>query len=112
MASDAGHLLCYPPCKCQGSHENCQGTGYDQPLPTFSATYYDGADGKRHFSMRSLEGGADVGAVAKQMAERFNYLADHYEAHRTRADYRVHKWTGGGHARASGFDAPLGWEGE
>lgn len=51
----------------------------------FSATYYDGADGRRHFSLRSPEGGADVGAMAKRHG-------------------------GGGHEHAAGFDAPLGWE--
>jgi hypothetical protein len=87
MASDAGHLMCNPPCKCVSGHEDCQGTGLDQPLPVFSATYYDGTDEKRHFSLRSPPGGADVSAVAKQ-------------------------YGGGGHEYASGFDMPIGWEGE
>ena len=26
--------------------------------------------------------------------------------------YEAHNWSGGGHANAAGFDAPLGWEGE
>lgn len=61
---------------------------------------YDGEDGRRHFSLRSPEGGADVGAVARRMAEQFN------------AQYQSGTWAGGGHEHAAGFDAPIGWEGE
>jgi uncharacterized protein len=75
MVSEAGHLLC--------------NTSWDtnSPPPPFSATYYDGADGKRHFSLRSSPYGADVGAIAKS-------------------------YGGGGHEHAAGFDMPIGWEGE
>lgn len=94
MASDAGHLLCQQ----------------DWLAGWFSATYYDGSDGRRHFSLRSPSGGADVGQIAKGVAEHFNWLVAenfkdfHYEWSGT--------FAGGGHAHAAGFDAPLGWEGE
>jgi len=113
LVDEVGNALCHPPCKCTSTHEDCQGTGYDMPLPLFSATYYDGADGRRHFSLRSPEGGADVGEIAKRMANTFNTVAIGHPPH----GYEEHPmiagpWTGGGHLRASGFDAPLGWEGE
>lgn len=55
----------------------------DQP---FAACYMDGPDG-RYFSLRSTAGGVDVSQIA---------------------------WAygGGGHARAAGFTAAIGWEGE
>lgn len=53
----------------------------------FGACYYDNAEGKRVFSLRSRDGGVDVSAVAAS-------------------------YGGGGHAKASGFTAPAGWEGE
>jgi hypothetical protein len=53
----------------------------------FGACYYDNADGKRVFSLRSKDGGADVSEIAVA-------------------------YGGGGHARASGFQAPGGWEGD
>lgn len=53
----------------------------------FGACYFDRGDGKRQFSLRSREGGIDVSEVAKQ-------------------------YGGGGHRNASGFEAPLGWEGD
>lgn len=101
MASDAGHLLCI--------HPNQEQMGQAH-LCDFSATYYDGADGRRHFSLRSPPGGADVGTIAKQMAAHFNWL--------TSENFKDFKyewkgtWAGGGHEHAAGFDAPLGWEGE
>jgi hypothetical protein len=76
----------------------------------FSATYYDGADGKRHFSLRSPPGGADVGTIAQQMAARFN--ADWQELCTRDHDHREGCFRGGGHEHAAGFDAPIGWEGE
>lgn len=66
MASDAGHAM------AQGE--------------PFSACYYD-RDGARIFSLRSVQGGADVAAIAAQ-------------------------YGGGGHRNAAGFQAAPGWEGE
>lgn len=77
FASDAGHLMCNPPWDINVLNGP----------PPFSATYYDGADGKRHFSLRSSDDGADVSVIAR------NY-------------------GGGGHVHAAGFDRPMGWEGE
>lgn len=65
MASDAGNLMCE--------------TLTDSP---FSVTYFDRGDGMRQFSLRSLETGPDVGAIAK-------------------------KFGGGGHAHAAGFTLPI-----
>jgi len=53
----------------------------------FGACYYDNAEGRRVFSLRSKPDGADVSAIAV-------------------------RYGGGGHARAAGFSAPLGWEGD
>lgn len=53
----------------------------------FGACYFDRADGQRVFSLRSKAEGLDVSEIA------FAY-------------------GGGGHARAAGFQAPGGWEGE
>lgn len=61
LTSDAGHLLC----------------GYGHP---FAGCYWDTPDG-RVFSLRSREGGADVGAIAK-------------------------RYGGGGHKHAAGFRVP------
>jgi single-stranded DNA-specific DHH superfamily exonuclease len=58
----------------------------------FAAAYFDHADGKRVFSLRS-RGDFDVGALAKQVRASLGF-------------------SGGGHAQAAGFRAPLGWEGE
>lgn len=60
----------------------------------FAATYYDGNDGYRHFSLRSGPEGLHVGKLAKLMGERPGWNG------------------GGGHPRAAGANAPLGWEGE
>lgn len=83
LASEAGQLLY--------SNEGCEGLKYtglrQSRLPDFSATYYDGADGRRHFSLRSSDGGVDVGEVAKMFG-------------------------GGGHQHVAGFDAIISWEGE
>lgn len=62
LTSDAGHLLC----------------GDEHP---FAGCYWDTPDG-RVFSLRSREGGADVGEIAKQ-------------------------YGGGGHKHASGFRVPF-----
>lgn len=53
----------------------------------FAATYFDRADGRRAFSLRSDAHGLDVSAIASS-------------------------YGGGGHARAAGFTAPMGWEGD
>jgi hypothetical protein len=53
----------------------------------FGACYYDNAEGKRVFSLRSKDEGADVSEIAVA-------------------------YGGGGHARASGFTALRGWEGD
>jgi hypothetical protein len=74
LTSDAGHALCASPY--DGTND----------LPPFAACYWDTPEG-RVFSLRSMDGGADVSAIAKQ-------------------------YGGGGHARAAGFRMPLGWEGE
>lgn len=102
MASDAGHLLCELQSSKLRYEDDLRPDGKWGPL--FSATYYDGADGKRHFSLRSPEGGADVGAIAKQMAKLFNDSGITVNG--------IANWTGGGHVCAAGFNAPLGWEGE
>lgn len=78
LASETGNLMC-----SQSWDTNIPNT----PPPPFTATYYDSADDRRHFSLRSPPGGADVGAIAKQFG-------------------------GGGHKHAAGFDAPIGWEGD
>lgn len=53
----------------------------------FGACYFDRNDGQRVFSLRAVDGGEDVSAVAAS-------------------------YGGGGHAKAAGFQAPAGWEGE
>lgn len=53
----------------------------------FGACYYDRNDGKRVFSLRAQDGGEDVSKIAAT-------------------------YGGGGHAKAAGFQAPQGWEGE
>lgn len=54
----------------------------------FAAAYFDRADGRREFSLRSRdEGGADVAAIAE-------------------------RYGGGGHVHAAGFVAEPGWEGD
>lgn len=50
-------------------------------------------------SLRSPEGGADVGEVVKLMAIYFNVT-------------KIGIWVGGGQKHTAGFDAPIGWEGE
>lgn len=98
LASEAGNLLCVNDvtCRsCRGSGTfgpepctDCLGTGTDPEYDVaFSATYYDGADSKRHFSLRSSPSGADVGKIAQ-------------------------RYGGGGHFHSSGFDKPIGWEGD
>ena len=68
MASDAGHLLA---------------TAHPSKI---GVTYIDTKDG-RTFSLRSLDDGPDVSAIAKQ-------------------------YGGGGHAHAAGFRKQIGWEGD
>ena len=51
----------------------------------FAASYFDTHEGRK-FSLRSKEGGMDVSEIAKRFG-------------------------GGGHARAAGFQVPIGWEG-
>ena len=113
MASDAGHLL------CEGAYDaDYGGTLIEMDAenrmkvaPYFSATYYDGADGKRHFSLHSPDGVADCGAIAKEMAEKFNnWASPNYVAFYDKFKGKV--WAGGGHPHSAGFGAPLGWEGE
>jgi oligoribonuclease NrnB/cAMP/cGMP phosphodiesterase (DHH superfamily) len=53
----------------------------------FAACYFDRADGQRVFSLRSKPEGLDVSLIAAS-------------------------YGGGGHARAAGFQMPIGWEGE
>lgn len=53
----------------------------------FAATYYDRGDGRRVFSLRSNEGGANVADIARS-------------------------YGGGGHPHSSGFEQPIGWEGD
>lgn len=53
----------------------------------FGACYFDRNDGKRVFSLRAVEGGEDVSKIAAA-------------------------YGGGGHAKAAGFQAPPGWEGD
>lgn len=53
----------------------------------FAACYYDNAEGRRVFSLRSKPEGFDVSLVAAT-------------------------YGGGGHARAAGFTMPCGWEGD
>jgi uncharacterized protein len=102
MASDAGHLLCQPEFEpLRAIH----GALMDN-ASFFSATYYDGADGKRHFSLRSPEGGADVGRIAVKIAVLFNRTHEHIWQDTGKS------FTGGGHEHAAGFDAPIDWEGE
>lgn len=99
LASEAGDALCQSSILVDHvtyvSHNpdlpkvvfTTDGICSDNIRPLFVATYYDGADGKRHFSLRSPEGGADVSLIAK-------------------------KYGGGGHHRAAGFAVALGWEGD
>ena len=111
LASDAGHLLCEP--KLNVDYDPVVQTlrdGIPVVVPPFAATYYDGADGRRHFSLRSPEGGADVGEIARGMAAHLNWLVTERFT-----DFK-YEWKGvfigGGHEHAAGFDAPIGWEGE
>lgn len=69
LTSDAGHLMCQP-----YASPNLHG---DIVTPPFAACYWDTPDG-RVFSLRSIEGGADVSEIAKQ-------------------------YGGGGHRHAAGF---------
>lgn len=74
LTSDAGNLMCKP-----YASPNLQG---DIVTPPFAACYWDQPEG-RVFSLRSIDGGADVSEVAKQ-------------------------YGGGGHKNAAGFRLPHG----
>jgi hypothetical protein len=73
LTSDAGHLMCQP-----YQSLNLQG---EIVTPPFAGCYWDTPSG-RVFSLRSVDGGADVSEIAKQ-------------------------YGGGGHKNASGFRVPL-----
>lgn len=114
LASEAGQKLCETVW-----YKSTEAAFDEMATPVeFSATYYDAADGKRHFSLRSPEGGADVGKIAKQTAERFNRLAKakpEYEPGMRGLNLKPFQgivWAGGGTKHAAGFDAPLNWNGE
>ena len=105
MASEAGELL----CEWLMDEARAQDADPINSDSLFSATYYDGPD-RRHFSLRSPEGGADVGKIARETAAHFNFLSSE-----NFKDFKYEwkgPWTGGGHQHAAGFTAPLGWEGE
>jgi hypothetical protein len=107
MASNAGHQLCSEVAIHPVDAANFNKDEY-RPNPAFSAIYYDGADGKRHFSLRSPEGGADVGRIAKRVAQELsNKTFTPFNK-----DWHKETFTGGGHEHSAGFDAPLGWNGE
>lgn len=74
LTSDAGHLMC-----AAYQSPNLQG---EIVTPPFAACYWDTPEG-RVFSLRSVEGGADVSEIAKQ-------------------------YGGGGHRNAAGFRLPHG----
>lgn len=74
LASDAGNKMASTP--------RADGT-----MPAFAAVYFDNNKGRRAFSLRAVDGGADVSAIAAS-------------------------YGGGGHAKAAGFNMPEGWEGD
>lgn len=74
LTSDAGHLMCQPYASA-----NLHG---EIVTPPFAACYWDTAEG-RVFSLRSVDGGEDVSAIAAQ-------------------------YGGGGHKHAAGFRLPHG----
>lgn len=71
LTSDAGHLMCTQPMDGLGDADWCA------EKPPFAACYWDTPKG-RVFSLRSVDGGADVSAIAAQ-------------------------YGGGGHKNAAGF---------
>lgn len=80
LTSDAGHLMC---TQWDGDfHQD----GVSAKYPEFAACYWDTPEG-RVFSLRSVDGGADVSEIAKG-------------------------YGGGGHKNAAGFKRPIGWEGD
>jgi len=85
-----------PVANCPGQFASEAGNSLVTAYTTapFAATYYDGEDGYRHFSLRSGPEGLHVGKLAKLLGERPGWNG------------------GGGHPRAAGANAPLGWEGE
>ena len=76
LTSDAGHLMCIQPMDGVGDAD------WQAEKPPFAACYWDTPKG-RVFSLRSVDGGADVAAIAAQ-------------------------YGGGGHKNASGFTLPHG----
>jgi hypothetical protein len=76
LTSDAGHLMCVQPVDGVGDAD------WQAEKPPFAACYWDTPKG-RVFSLRSVDGGADVSAIAAQ-------------------------YGGGGHKNASGFTLPHG----
>lgn len=76
LTSDAGHLMCTQPMDGVGDADWCA------EKPPFAACYWDTPKG-RVFSLRSIDGGADVSAIAA-------------------------RYGGGGHKNASGFTLPHG----
>lgn len=108
MASDAGELLSQDETVQLACRKPREMSDVDTYYGAFSATYYDGSDDKRHFSLRSPAGGADVGQIAKQVAAGLYRHAPYDSEGMLQRNYFV----GGGHEHAAGFDAPLGWNGE
>lgn len=112
MASDAGHMLCKWLCD-EAIKQDADPINSES---NFSATYHDGSDGKRHFSLRSPEGGADVGQIAKKMMRYFNATVPLMDGRGVDPLYGKDgvrdQFLGGGHTHAAGFDAPLNWRGE
>jgi oligoribonuclease NrnB/cAMP/cGMP phosphodiesterase (DHH superfamily) len=78
LTSDAGHLMCKQPMDGVGDAD------WQAEYPPFAACYWDTPKG-RVFSLRSVDGGADVSAIAAS-------------------------YGGGGHKNASGFTLPHGVE--
>lgn len=78
LASDACHLMCDMSLTESGQELGTR--------PAFGASYFDRADGKRVFSLRSV-GDFDVSEIAK-------------------------RYGGGGHKNAAGFTVDIGWEGD
>lgn len=76
LTSDAGHLMCTQPMDGVGDADWCA------EKPPFAACYWDTPKG-RVFSLRSIDGGTDVSAIAAS-------------------------YGGGGHKNASGFTLPHG----
>jgi hypothetical protein len=76
LASDAGHLMCQQPLN------GADVAGRPTEYPPFAACYWDTTEG-RVFTLRSIDGGADVSEIARL-------------------------YGGGGHRNAAGFRLPPG----